>query len=96
MNLGPHLDYRHEIKVEVREHEFPFLYDTGAAVTCLTFEMYFPNSEKKSRLGTCNFLENITKSKTEFGRCHQYKHQLHLKDNLPVYHKQFPLKPEIV
>ena len=32
--------------------------------------------------------------KTDLGRCNRYKHCLHLKDNVPVYQKQFPLKPE--
>ena len=36
----------------------------------------------------------ISVSKMDLSRCNQYKHRLHLKDNLPVYHKQFPLKPD--
>ena len=36
----------------------------------------------------------ISVSKTDLGRCNKYKHRLHLKDNDPVYQKQFPLKPD--
>lgn len=36
----------------------------------------------------------ISVYKTDLGRCNQYKHWLHIKDDLPVYHKQFPLKPD--
>lgn len=36
----------------------------------------------------------ISVSKTDLGQCNKYKHCLHLKDDLPVYHKQFPLKSE--
>ena len=36
----------------------------------------------------------ISVSKTDLGRCKTYKHKLYLKDDQPVYHKQFPLKPD--
>ena len=36
----------------------------------------------------------ISVLKTDLGRCNQYKHRLHLKDNDPVYQKQFPLIPD--
>ena len=36
----------------------------------------------------------ISVSKTDLGRYNKYKHHLHLKDHLQVYHKQFQLKPE--
>ena len=36
----------------------------------------------------------ISVSKTDLGRCKTYKHRLYLKDDQPVYHKQFPLKPD--
>ena len=32
--------------------------------------------------------------KMDLGQCNKYIHRLNLKDNLPVYHKQFLLKPE--
>ena len=36
----------------------------------------------------------ISVSKTDLGRCTKFKHRLHLKDDLSVYQKQFPLKPD--
>ena len=31
---------------------------------------------------------------TDLGWCNKYKYRLHPKDDLPLYQKQFPLKPE--
>ena len=36
----------------------------------------------------------ISVLKTDLGWCKTYKHRLFLKDDQPVYHKQFPLKPD--
>ena len=36
----------------------------------------------------------ISVSKTDLGRCNKYKYRLLPKDDLPVYQKNFPLKPE--
>ena len=36
----------------------------------------------------------ISVSKTDLGLCKTSKHRLYLKDDQPVYHKQFPLKPD--
>ena len=41
----------------------------------------------------CKCRKVISVSKIDLGQCNKYKRRLHLKDNLPVYHKQFPLKP---
>ena len=36
----------------------------------------------------------ISNNKTDLGRSRQYHHRIHLKDQQPVYHPQFPLKPD--
>ena len=42
----------------------------------------------------CKYWKVNSALKTDLGQCNKYIHLLNLKDNLTVYHKQFPLKAE--